>query len=210
MFASFGQIIVARIQRGTKQKGLKMCVHSRFSVCFLVPIRPSTGSSASSTFTPWSPPLPPSARCRHLNTYFQTASPLTFLQGVSLCGRPMRLEFSQVQPSLLATAPPIFSRQKRHASSHAAQAPSAAAVKKLSNLRPSRSSDSLFSEHASATSSTSHHEVSASGRRRGMQPFATHAACSSMTTLRRCPARCRAPCASKKPPTMCACLLHAA
>jgi hypothetical protein len=41
------------------------------------------------------------------------------------------------------------------------QAPSAAAVKKLSNMRPSRSSDSLFSEHASATSSITYQEVRA-------------------------------------------------
>jgi hypothetical protein len=39
-FASFGEIIVARIQRGTKQKGLKMCVYRRFSVLFLAPIHP--------------------------------------------------------------------------------------------------------------------------------------------------------------------------
>jgi hypothetical protein len=45
MFASFGEIIVARIQRGTKQKGLKMCVYRRFSVFFHPPIHPVPSGS---------------------------------------------------------------------------------------------------------------------------------------------------------------------
>ncbi len=84
MFSPFGDIIVARIQRGTKQKGLKMFAALGSAVSFLT-------------------------RC-HFYRFIgfvdfyaveSAVAAVRSLQGVSLCGRPMRLEFSQVAAQTL-------------------------------------------------------------------------------------------------------------
>ncbi len=82
MFSPFGDIIVARIQRGSKQKGLKMCALNR----------------CSSVQFSFSPALN-SLRFIGFVDFFAVDSAIAAirsLQGLSLCGRPMRLEFSQV------------------------------------------------------------------------------------------------------------------
>jgi RNA recognition motif-containing protein len=83
MFGPFGDIIVARIQRGTKQKGLKMCVH-----CCAAASSPCLSSHAYNH-----------RRFIGFVDFYSVDSAVAAvraLQGVSLCGRPMRLEFSQV------------------------------------------------------------------------------------------------------------------
>ena len=83
MFGPFGDIIVARIQRGTKQKGLKMCVH-----CCAAASSPCLSSHAHNH-----------RRFIGFVDFYSVDSAVAAvraLQGVSLCGRPMRLEFSQV------------------------------------------------------------------------------------------------------------------
>jgi RNA recognition motif-containing protein len=104
MFAPFGDIIVARIQRGTKQKGLKMCAPSSVAP-------PLAGLSISHT---------PKLRFIGFIDFFAVDSAVAAvraLQGVSLCGRPMRLEFSQVQHarpfSLTAVDDFSFGRRRR-------------------------------------------------------------------------------------------------
>jgi len=87
MFVSYGDIIVARIQRGTKQKGLKMCAPSSAAACTVA----FCGFVFSRTFN----------LCRFIGfidfyTVDSAVAAVRALQGVSLCGRPMRLEFSQV------------------------------------------------------------------------------------------------------------------
>jgi hypothetical protein len=69
MFSAFGDIIVARIQRGTKQKGLKMCAFCSLHPCpppplVSHPLSISAGSLVSSTSMLWSLLLLPCARCR--------------------------------------------------------------------------------------------------------------------------------------------------
>jgi hypothetical protein len=84
MFSPFGDIIVARIQRGTKQKGLKMFA--------------ALGSAVASLTR------------FHIYRFIgfvdfyaveSAVAAVRSLQGVSLCGRPMRLEFSQVAAQTL-------------------------------------------------------------------------------------------------------------
>ncbi len=84
MFAPFGDIIVARIQRGTKQKGLKMCFAPAVSALNFFFVLLSFNL------------------CRFIGfidfyAVDSAVAAVRALQGVSLCGRPMRLEFSQVQ-----------------------------------------------------------------------------------------------------------------
>lgn len=84
MFSPFGDIIVARIQRGTKQKGLKMFAALCSAVSFLT-------RSHFYRFIGF------------VDFYVveSAVAALRSLQGVSLCGRPMRLEFSQVAAQTL-------------------------------------------------------------------------------------------------------------